>query len=203
MREKNQYRLFFSDKTALYVTIQYGKVVGMMPMKLAHVVHCITSVEDSTGKEVVYFGDENGMIHQMESGTGFDGEPIDAFFELAFNNLKNSIQLKQFKNTVLEVTGGGYSEFNFSYRIGYGSGNYSQAASTNNVLSLQNVSWGDAGVQWGQTYTWGGKALLPIRLDLGGTAENISMKFSMNSDYYTPATFNGTMLQFIKRRLKR
>lgn len=203
MRDKNQYRIFFSDKTALFVTIKSGKIVGMMPIKTAHVVHCITSVEDSTGKEVAYFGDENGMVHQMESGTSFDGEPIEAYLELAFNNLKNPTQLKQYKNTVLEVAGGGYSEFDFSYKIGYGSSNLSQAVSATHILSLQNIKFGDAGVQWGQSYTWGGAPLLPIRLGLGGTAENISLKFSMNSDYFAPATFNGAMLQFIPRRLQR
>ncbi len=74
VRDKSQYRLFFSDGYVLYFT--FSKAGGFMPVKLPNAATWAWSSEESDGSEVVYFGSTNGMVYQMERGTSFDGDPV-------------------------------------------------------------------------------------------------------------------------------
>ncbi|TFH51408.1 MAG: hypothetical protein E4H01_00520 [Lysobacterales bacterium] len=51
VRDKNQYRLFFSDKTALYMTMNGTDSRGIMPVLLQHQITCVWSQENATGSE--------------------------------------------------------------------------------------------------------------------------------------------------------
>ena len=44
-REKGQYRVFFSDKKALYMTISNGQLLGTMPIEFLHEVKNIVEGE--------------------------------------------------------------------------------------------------------------------------------------------------------------
>jgi hypothetical protein len=118
-RDKNQYRLFFSDSSALYVTMDNGQVIGMMPMLLADEVTCIWSAEFNDGSEGIFFGSSDGQVYQMERGTSFDGDAIEAYIYLAFNHSKTPRQRKRYRQASFEVAGEGYAEFSFSYELGY------------------------------------------------------------------------------------
>jgi hypothetical protein len=96
-RDKNQYRLFFSDTSALYVTMDNGQVIGMMPMLLADEVTCIWSAEFNDGSEGIFFGSSDGQVYQMERGTSFDGDAIEAYIYLAFNHSKTPRQRKRYR----------------------------------------------------------------------------------------------------------
>jgi len=97
LRDRNQYCLFFSDNSAIYVTIDNKKIKGMMPVLLSHSIECIDSYETLSGLEEVYFGDENGYVYQMEKGTSFDGGAIEAYITLAFNHSKSPTILKRYR----------------------------------------------------------------------------------------------------------
>lgn len=77
-RERSQYRVFFTDKTALYLTFNRGKLIGAMPQRLLHTVECITSEENGAGDEEIYFGSDDGYVYQLDVGTSFDGEAVPA-----------------------------------------------------------------------------------------------------------------------------
>jgi hypothetical protein len=200
VRKKNQYRLFFTDGDAVFVTYSGDKMLGMTTMTFPHDVTCISSLEGASGREEIYFGSSDGYVRQAEIGTSFDGQPINWLAYLTYNHFKGPRQLKTFRKAAMEVTGLGYSTFNMSSSIGYGSAEFSQ--NTNQILasSLTSSFW-DSFV-W-DAFTWDGQSLLPAEGDLYGTAENISLLFSGNSDAYQPITLNSTIIHYTERRLLR
>jgi hypothetical protein len=197
VREKNQYRLFFSGGDALYVTFIGNKVAGLMPISLTDPVTCICSLEGSDGVEEVYFGSDNGFVYQMEVGTSHDGEPIDWSAELVYNHFGSPRQLKQFRKAIVEVSGDGYATFSMAYNVGYGTTDLPQGVTTAVTTALGSTQWDN--FVWDSFY-WDGQSLTPSEADLDGTAENISIAFSGSSDEFEPITLNGAIVHFTPRR---
>src|SRR6185369_13139564 len=81
-RKKSQYRLFFSDNEAVFVTFGGGKLLGMTTMSFPHDVTCISSMEGASRQEEIYFGSTDGYVRQAEIGTSFDGQAINWFANL-------------------------------------------------------------------------------------------------------------------------
>ena len=199
IRNKSQYRLFFNDQYALYATFDKNKVVGMAQIFLAHQVKWVWSSEESDGSETIFFGSTNGMVYQMEKGTSFDGAAIEHWLNLAYDHIKSPRTLKNFKEAMLEITGGGYTAFQFTYELGYGDTNINQPASVSKTASLSSGLWDAASAVWDALF-WDGRSLNKTNVDLGGTAENISLMFRGSSDYDSPIRFSGALVHYSNRR---
>ncbi len=197
VRRKNQYRLFFSGGDAVYMSFKGHKIMGMTPVTLPNPVACIASAEGSSGQEEIYFGSSDGMVYQMDVGTSFDGAAIAWYAELAFNHFGGPRQLKTFRKGVTEVTGSGYCEFLLGYSLGYGSTEFD--ASPNHLITsaLSSTNWDS--FTWDQFF-WDGRTLLPSEADITGTAENIALMFSGNSDEFEPFTLNSEIIHYTPRR---
>jgi hypothetical protein len=200
VRDKNQYRLFFSGGAALYVTFIGSKVAGLMPISLSHSVNCVCSQEAATGAEEIFFGSTDGFVYQMEKGTSHDGDALAWSASLAFNHFGSPLQLKQFRKVTVEASGEGYCVFSLSYNVGYATVDLPQGVSTEVATTLTSAVW-DSFV-WDQFY-WDGQSLVPAETTLDGTAENISLVFAGSSDEYEPITLNGAIISFSPRRLTR
>jgi len=199
-RKKNQYRLFFSDGSAVYMTMKGQKVLGMTSMSFPNDVTCISSLEGASGLEEIYFGSSNGYVYQMDIGTSFDGDAIYFNGELAFNHFGSPRQLKQFRKCALEISGNYYAEFTFGYSLGYGSTEFEAGTTSSQTSTLSGTNWDS--FTW-DAFFWDGVTLSPSECDMTGTAENVSIKFSGSSDEFQPFTFNSAIVHFTERRLMR
>lgn len=197
VRDKNQYRLFFSDRYAIYATFDNKKLLGLMPVLFAHVVKCACSTEMNDGSESIFFGSDNGFVYQMEKGTSFDGDAIEAYIHLAFDSLKSPRINKRFRGITFEVAGVGYAEFDFSYELGYGTTEIDQPASATVETSFSPATWDS--FTW-DAFVWDGRTLLPADCDMTGTAENVSIVIRSNSDYFSPLKFSGALIDYTQRR---
>ena len=196
-RDKNQYRLFFTDKTGLYVTTEGTKVVGLMPILFLDNVECVASLEDTEGVEAIMFGSANGKVYQLDKGTSFDGEPIEAFLKTFYHFTKSIRQLKKYLGVTLEATGDGYAEFNFTTELGYTSIDIPQPLNQTLILPLGPVFWDH--IVW-DNFIWDGVSISPSSAKLEGSAENISLVIRKNSDYFFPMNITGAMLRYSFRR---
>lgn len=200
-RAKNQYRIFFNDDSALYVTMNGNKLVGIMPMKLNHTVTCADSTEDSDGTEVITFGSDDGYVYQMEKGTSFDGDPIEYVMITHFNHAGSPRLIKGYKSCALEVGGDGYSEAKFTYELDYGSSLIAQAARVQSKeLSLFESRW-DL-FTWDEFY-WDSVKLSISDFRLAGSGENIALIIRGESDYASPLKLTGAIIRYLPRRQKR
>lgn len=197
-REKNQYRIFFSDATALYVTLDGNKLVGIMPVRLDHAPTCMFSAEDSDGTEVIMFGSTDGKVYQMEKGTSFDGDEIDFFIQLHFYSSKSPRIKKGYKGCAMEISGDGYSEAEFSYELDYANTDTEQPTlSQSKELNFNDSRWDS--FTWDQFF-WDSVSLSISEFRLNGSSENISLIIRGGGDYFSPIKITGAILRFSSRR---
>lgn len=198
VRTKNQYRLFFSDGTVFVMTMKDKKILGITKGAVNNPVTCICSAEGASGTEEIYFGSTDGYVYQMDKGTSYDGAAIDWFAELAFNHVGSPRQLKTFRKIVIEVSGSNYSRFSVGYSLDYGSTEYAAGVTSAITSNLsQGMVWGS--FTWG-SFFWNGSSLSPSEMDVTGTAENISLRFSGRSDENAQFTLNGLIMHYTPRR---
>ena len=199
-RDLSQYRLFFSNNRALYITAVGNKIVGIMPMLFVDTVRCVCSLEDTDGSEKIFFGSDSGWVFQMEKGTSFDGDEIEFYFELAYNFSKSPRVNKRYRDATFEVEGDGYAAFNFGYSLGYGSTSIPQPDNQAVTLDFSSVFW-DA-FTW-DAFVWDGTTLAPSTVAMEGEAENYSLALRGTSDYYQPFSISGAVTHYTPRRILR
>lgn len=196
-REKAQYRVFFSDGTALYVTIANGKLLGAMPIAFPISVTCIVEGEKPDGSETSFFGSTNGYVYRLDAGGSFDGEPIPANLSLVYNAIKSPRILKRYRKASVELTGESYAEIDFGYDLGYRSLQIDQPADQTAGIDLRSSYW-DSFV-WDR-FVWDGGEITPSEIELSGTAENLSIRISSVSNLFMPFTVNSVILHYTPRR---
>lgn len=196
-RDKNQYRLFFTDKTGLYVTTEGTKIVGLMPIVFSESVEVIASLEENNGTEVIMFGSTDGKVYQLDKGTSFDGDNIDAFFKTHYTFSKSIRVNKKYLDLTMEATGTGFGEFSITTELGYNSVDIPQPSSETTELGFTATLWDD--FVWDQ-FIWDGVGLGPTSVKIEGSAENISIIVRKDSDFSEPISLTGAMLRFSFRR---
>lgn len=200
-RSKSQYRVFFSDGNGLYLTLLNGKFLGAMPVRFPEAISCAWFGEDDAGDEVTLLGGEtNGHVYMLDSGTSFDGEAIQASMTLNFDALGSARLLKRFRKASSEVMTNGYVEFQFGYKLGYGTSDINQPGYDAYTVSGDMPLWGS--FTWG-SFTWGGSSALPAEIGMVGTAENVQAAFRCNADYIDSFTVTSLIYQYSNRRLMR
>jgi len=196
-RDKAQYRLFFSDGYALFVTMNGSKLVGMMQILFPKAVRCVWSSEESDGSETIYFGSTDGMVYQMEKGTSFDGDAIEHYLHLSYLFSKSPRFDKTYHNCTLEISGTGYASLSFTYQLGYGSTDIEQPGSETGATNFSAGRW-DIG-NW-DTGFWDGRTLEPSHFDMVGTAENVSIMIRGNSDMDASVRYSGALINHSPRQ---
>lgn len=196
-REKGQYRVFFSDATAVYLTVVNGKLLGSMPIQFAEPVLCCFEGEDSNGRPVAFFGSNNGYVYQMDVGTSFDGEAIPASINLIYNSIKSPRILKRFRKASVELAGDYWAEIQFGYDLGYRNNQVPQGFDATYDVDMRSSYWDS--MIW-DNFVWDGSDITPTEVEIEGVAENIGIRISSNSDTVQPFTVNTIIVHYTLRR---
>lgn len=203
VRDKNQYRLLFAGGRVLTMTMRGNQQAGFMPLLLKHNMTLLSSFDADDGTEVIFYGDNEGMVYQADVGTSHDGQSIDAFMTMAFNHSKSPRALKQYRKVVFEIGGTGYAEFFFAGDLAYMDVNVPQIESKSVSFgdnSLGETLW-DSGA-W-DSAVWDGAQLLPAEHAVEGVAQNIALRVLSSSTFSNQITFYGALLHFTPRRQMR
>ena len=196
-RDKGQYRVFFSDGSGLYLTIINGKLLGSMPIQFGHNVNCCVDSESPAGGTVQFFGSTNGYVYQMDLGTSFDGDSIPANINLVYNSTKSPRILKRYRKAAVELSGDSYAEIQFGYDLGYRTQALTQPADASYQNDLRSSYWDE--MVW-DNFVWDGADISPSEIEVSGTAENMSIRVSSNSDLFEPFTVNTVIVHYTLRR---
>lgn len=196
-REKSQYRVFYSDGYGMYVTVDNGRPRGSMPVLFPDPVLCWCEGESSSGQEVSYFGSSDGVVYKLDSGNDFDGTAMNERLQLNFNAQGNARILKRYRRASLEISGSGYSTFQFGYRLGYESANIDQPPDRAYESPLVQANWDS--FSW-DNFFWDGRTLSPTETECVGTAENISILITSSSRFNMAYTINSITLHYSARR---
>ena len=196
-RDKGQYRIFFSDGSALYLTISNGNVLGSMPIQFLHTINCCIDGEAPSGGTVQFFGSGNGFVYQMDMGTSFDGGAIAANMNLVYNSTKSPRVLKRYRKASVEITGDSYAEIQFGYDLGYRTPALTQAIDETYQNDLRSSYWDE--MIW-DNFVWDGTDIAPSEIEVTGTAVNMSIRISSNSDLLPSFTVNNIIVHYTLRR---
>lgn len=201
LRTKNQYRLYYSDGTALVVGLTGDKVNGILPLNYGRPVRCICTATLSNGTEVTYFGSDDGYIYQDNVGASFDGSAIEAWCRTAFNHNGSPRMRKKYRRAILEVDVEDYAQVSVTFDLGYGTSDISEAA----PATAQSLVGG--GGYWDQfiwdNFTWDAQIVLDPVIKIDGTQKNISLLFYSNRAQDLPHTVQGATLEYTPRRPER
>lgn len=196
-RLKSQYRVFYTDGWGLYVTLINGKLLGCMPVKFPTYANVTWESTLTNGTNIMLIGGGDGHVYEMDKGTSFDGEQINAYITLNWDAIKNPRILKRFRRASAEISGNSYARVNFGYSLGYGSDRYAQDGPANYEVPAVQTMW-DSFV-W-DAFTWDGRSLFPTDVQMQGTAENVQITLASNSDEYEAYAVNSVMLHYTPRR---
>jgi len=199
-RERSQYRLFFNDGYGLALTVVNGRMLGAMPLFFTNKVSVAWKGSTPDGDETSYFGSDNGMVYQFDSGTSHDGATLPSNLTLVFASQGNSRAIHKYRSGELEMQGDGYCELGVTYEVDYGQRDRVQGSATKTALAaLAPGSW-DGGGSWDSTLYWDGKNLTPTNVKLGGSGVNFALRFDSNSTYFQSVTLNSIMLHWSPRK---
>lgn len=196
-REKGQYRIFFSDGSAIYMTFNGSKVLGVMPIQTPSSVTCCVEGETPDGASTAFFGSTNGFVYRLDAGTSFDGAAIPANINLVYNSVKSPRVLKRFRKASVELTGDSYAEIAFGYDLGYRSVELEQASAEIYGNDLRSSYWDE--MVW-DNFVWDGRDISPSEIELMGTAENLAIQISSVSAIIKPFTVNNVIVHYSMRR---
>lgn len=197
---KGQYRVFFEDGYGLWLTVANQQYLGAIPVYFPNPVNVVWQETDSVGDEVIYFGsnDDNGYVYQLEKGTSFDGEAIDAYITLPWDFMRSPRILKRFRAASIEIQSDFWVQLQFGYQLGYNSSQIHQPASGVYDSNFTGAPVWDE-FTWDE-FTWDGVTLSPTDVPMLGTAENVQVTLSVNSDYIAPFTLNSVIYHYSLRR---
>lgn len=196
-RDKSQYRLYFSDGTALYMTVVNGRLFGLMPQQLAHTFHCLWDGVSATTR--LFAGSAtNGYVYQLDIGTSFDGSDIDAYLQFNWNPARSPRLLKRYRKASIELQGGSYAAIQFGYNLGYGR----PGIPTGTIREYQVASGGSPFwdlFTWDDFY-WDGTSLSPQEVEMRGSGENVQLTMRSGTNYIPSYTVNSVLLHYTPRR---
>ena len=199
VRSKDQYRLFFSDKSGL--TIYFGrKNPEVMPFVLPVQVFCAHCGEDAAGNEILLVGAEDGFVYQLDAGTSFDGEQIEAWVRLAFNSIGSPMQKKRWHKATLMIDGDVTTQIGLVTEVSYA--NPYQPSGVEQLFTVEGGGgfWNEA--NWNQFY-WSTQYHGEAEAYLEGIGENISVVIMSDSTHERPHSMSALTLHFSYRGMRK
>jgi len=200
VRKKNQYRLYFTDKTGISLTFINRKNLGILPFSMDHQVNVMCSSEDNDGNEVLYGGFDDGYVRKLDSGTSFDGEEVSAFVRTAFYNYETPHRKKRFRGLVIELDVESSGTINILPDFNYGKIEIPEALPKNLAITTIGDFWGSS--NW-SVQSVGVQVVEEARLRTNGIGTNMGMVLYTSSTYETPITLQGAVVEYSDRGLKR
>lgn len=202
-KSKNQYRLYGSDGTGVCMTItrtEKGDAFSFTKFQYPINISCIVSGEDESGKDVIFFGATNGKVYQADKGSSFDGEEIEAFLRLSFNNSKSLATLKTYRKGTIEMTTAGYSVIRVYPDFSYGDPSIRQHVME--TVEIQGLGGYWDLDNWDEIF-YDASAVSSPSFPINGDGVNLGLVVYSKSAIDLGHKLAGIIIQYIPRRLVR
>ena len=202
VRAKNQYRLYFDDKTGVEMTFINKKNQGLMPFTLSHQINCTVSAEDANGFEVLYGGFDDGYVRRLDSGTSFDGETVDSFIRTTYYHYNSPGMRKRFRELSLEINADTSTTLTVTPSYDFG-GTYTpktSPVSSSYSVTVAADQWSEADISNSST---GITVVASERVRINGIGTNMGFIISNSSIYDKPITLQGGIVEFSNRGVRR
>lgn len=199
VKNKDQYRLFFSDGYGMTMT-KTGRKMSFTRMNYPDVVRCSCSGEDASGNEMLIFGSDDGWVFQLDKGTSFDGAAVPAYMTLGFNHFGSPRRKKRFRKVLLEMSAPGGTNIQYTPDFTYGGTETVGAAVNTNLISASGALWG---VGTWESFVWSGPTIATAEAHIDGSGVNMELSIYTSDTYENPHTVQGVLVHYSIRGLKR
>lgn len=203
VRDKNQYRLFFSDNSALYCTFKNSKLIGSTIINFDRKVTAAWSGEDTNGEEILLFGSTDGYLYRLDSGTSFDGAELTSFMRLPYYHYGSPGYNKRFFSINLELDLQEQIATNLSLYP-----DFTFAENDAPPASAQTVDPGFGGGifggldEWGG-FAWGGGLINEGFAHIDGHGRNMGILLTSQATYENPHSVHGATVDYAVRNRRR
>jgi hypothetical protein len=199
VKSKDQYLLFFDDGTG--ISIYFGrKNPEPMLFEYPFTISAGPWVQEVDGVERVFVGAEDGYVYELNKGTSFDGEVIEAFIQMPFGHQGEPRTLKRYHKAVLEMIAGPRTSLALVAQFDYGVGLQPYAHSE--VFGIEGAGglWGIS--SWAQ-FQWDAPTVAQAESYLQGLGVNMSLIVFSSSATQDSYTLQGATIMYSKRGMKR
>jgi hypothetical protein len=202
-KARKQYRVFGNDGSGIVLCLvptSNGIQTAITKIQYPHNVRALWYGEDASGQDVVFFGDDNGFVYQCDRGSSFDGQPIEAYLRMPFNNTKSPRLRKRYRKAIIEMAASGYSAISFWPEFNYGDIDIASHRTLFSEIQGAGNYW-DAGL-W-NTFYYDARTVASPEFGMDGTGINVSMLFYSKSTYDLGHVLQGVIFHYSPRRLQR
>jgi len=202
VRGKNQYRLYFDDKTGVEMTFINKRNQGLMPFTLDNQITCTASVEDNDGFEILYAGFDDGYVRRIDSGTSFDGATVDSFIRTAYYHYDSPGTRKRFRELNLEINADTSTTLTVTPTYDFG-GTFSpktSPVSSSYSVDVTADQWNEDDISNAST---GITVLASQRIKINGIGMNMGLIIANSSIYDKPITLQGAVVDHTPRGVRR
>ena len=202
VRAKNQYRLYFDDKTGVEMTFINKRNQGLMPFTLDHQITCTASVEDANGFEILYAGFDDGYVRRVDSGTSFDGATVASFVRTAYYHYDSPGTRKRFRELNLEINADTSTTLTVTPTYDFG-GTFSPKTSpisSSYSVDVTADQWNEDDISNPST---GVTVLASERVKINGVGMNMGLIIENSSIYDKPITLQGAVVDHTPRGVRR
>lgn len=198
VREKDQYRLIYSDGAVLSFYFGRGNI-EVARTQLSFTPTCVYSGEDGSGNEILLIGGDDGYVYQVDSGTSADGSEIAAFVRLAFDSQGSPNQMKRYHRGRIE-TDGGSGSISLGVVASYSYGDPEQPEMDERFYSFVGGGgfWDEA--LWNEFY-WTAAYQSVVLVDFDSIGTNISVVLASDLTEEDPHTLSALSIYFSPRRV--
>lgn len=200
IKEKNQVRWCFDDGTGLVCTFFGSEVSGFSTFDFGKIVRCAYSGEDERGREVLFFGSDDGYVHQMERGFSFDGNAIPFVLRPAFAHFGAPDIKKRWRKAVIEADAVGTSSVSCIPDFDYSEPSVPYHRPHDIAITGGGGYWDEA--TWDES-TWSSASVFTSDFYIDGVSRNLSMVFSGSSSTEPPHIINSMLIHFTPRGRRR
>lgn len=152
---KDQYRLFMSDKTCIvaYFGRKYPEFTQLdLPIQVTCACSDASTEESAfAGTERMFVGSDDGWVYQLDRGTTFNGQHINASIRMPFNQAKYPIQNKRFHTADVEVDAEGGTSLGMGFEFDYSNGERSSGRTRDLEVVGGGGYWSEA--RW-SNFNW-------------------------------------------------
>jgi len=202
-KSRNQVRFYGTDGTGIIMTVvdgRNGSEHHFTSFTYPVNVSCAVSGEDSTGKDVIFFGATDGKVYQADRGSSFNGAEIESFVRLPFNHSKSPSTIKRYRKCILEATAVGYSVIRMHPDMSYGDPGIAQHLVQS--TAIQGLG-GIFDVSYYEAAYYDSRTISSPEIQIDGSGTNIGITLYSKSDIDLGHTLSGVTIHYTPRRLQR
>ena len=182
-REMNQWRIFFNDGSGLCFTFLNKRVKGVTRFKYKDPVLCTAEGEDVDGKIQMFFGSQDGFVYQMDKGTSFNGENIDAYFVTSYYHYRSPQRNKRFIRLTFEISADLGTKLFIKTDYDYKSRKSPKNTEVSPEILGRSGIWGEA--TWSE-FIWGAAYVDNPAIYIEGYGVNMSVTVRSSDKYHSP-----------------